>query len=29
MTDATIYRCDLEAGRKITFDRTKGRRVFI
>jgi redox-sensitive bicupin YhaK (pirin superfamily) len=28
-TDATIYRCDLEAGREINFDRTKERRVFI
>ena len=28
-TDATIYRCDLESGRKITFDRTKDRRIFI
>ena len=28
-TDATIYRCDLEAGRKITCDHTKGRRVFV
>ena len=28
-TDATIYRCDLEAGRKISFDHTKGRRVFL
>jgi redox-sensitive bicupin YhaK (pirin superfamily) len=28
-TDATIYRCDLEAGRKITFDLTKERRIFI
>ena len=28
-TDATIYRCDLEAGRKITFDRTKERRIFM
>jgi len=28
-TDATIYRCDLEEGRKITFERTQGRRVFL
>ncbi|MDH3783347.1 MAG: pirin family protein [Desulfobulbaceae bacterium] len=28
-TDATIYRCDLDAVRKINFDHTKGRRVFI
>ena len=28
-TDATIYRCDLEAGRTISFDHTKGRRVFV
>jgi len=28
-TDATIYRCDLTAGRNLTFDRTQGRRVFL
>jgi hypothetical protein len=28
-TDATIYRSDLEAGRTITLDRTKNRRIFI
>ena len=28
-TDATIYRCDLEPERKITFHRTKDRRIFI
>jgi redox-sensitive bicupin YhaK (pirin superfamily) len=28
-TDATIYRCDLEEGRKTSFDRTRGRRVFL
>ena len=27
-TDATIFRCHLEAGRKTTFDRTKERRIF-
>jgi len=26
-TDATIYRCDLEAGGEITFDRTKDRQI--
>jgi redox-sensitive bicupin YhaK (pirin superfamily) len=28
-TDATIYRCDLEAGHTISFDHTKERRVFL
>ena len=28
-TDATIYRCDLEAGRNVTFDRTQDRRIFL
>jgi redox-sensitive bicupin YhaK (pirin superfamily) len=28
-TDATIYRCDLEAGREVTFAQTMGRRVFV
>jgi redox-sensitive bicupin YhaK (pirin superfamily) len=28
-TDATIYRADLDSGNKITFDRTKGRRLFV
>lgn len=28
-TDATIYRCDLDAGRSLRFERTAGRRVFV
>ena len=28
-TDATIYRCALDAGRSVTFDRTEGRRIFV
>ena len=28
-TDATIYRCELDAEQKLTFDNTTGRRIFI
>jgi len=28
-SDATIYRCALDAGRSMTFDRTEGRRLFV
>lgn len=28
-TDATLYRCDLEKGRKIAFKGTAGRRIFV
>jgi len=28
-SDATIYRCDLEAGRSLAFDQTSGRRLFL
>ena len=28
-TDATIYRCDLDAGQSVVFDATTGRRIFI
>jgi len=28
-TDATIYRCALDAGRQVTFAQTAGRRVFV
>jgi len=28
-TDATIYRCALDSGRSVTFDRTEGRRIFV
>jgi len=28
-TDATIYRAALDAGRKVTFEKTKGRRLFV
>ena len=28
-TDATIYRADLEKGRQIAFEKTRGRRVFV
>ncbi len=28
-TDATIYRCDLDAGKRVTFGRTAGRRIFV
>ena len=28
-SDATIYRCQLDAGNKLRFDNTAGRRVFI
>jgi redox-sensitive bicupin YhaK (pirin superfamily) len=28
-TDATIYRCELHAGHKLSFDNTTGRRIFI
>ena len=28
-TDATIYRCELEAGRSLSFDQTSGRRLFL
>lgn len=28
-TDATLYRCDLSAGSKTTFNKTPGRRIFI
>lgn len=28
-TDATIYRCDLEEGRKVTLQDTLGRRIFV
>lgn len=28
-SDATIYRCQLDGGRKLSFDNTHGRRIFI
>jgi redox-sensitive bicupin YhaK (pirin superfamily) len=28
-TDATIYRCDLDKGRELTFGNTAGRRIFV
>jgi redox-sensitive bicupin YhaK (pirin superfamily) len=28
-TDATIYRCDLDSGKTVDFNATKGRRIFI
>jgi len=28
-TDATLYRSDLDAGKTVTFEGTKGRRIFI
>ncbi len=28
-TDATIYRCDLEAGKKVAHKATAGRRIFV
>lgn len=28
-TDATIYRCDLDAGKEVTFKNTAGRRIFV
>jgi len=28
-TDATIYRCALERGHKVSFDRTQSRRIFL
>lgn len=28
-TDATIYRCELEAGHRLSFAQTSGRRIFV
>jgi redox-sensitive bicupin YhaK (pirin superfamily) len=28
-TDATLYRCDLDAGKSVSFEGTHGRRIFI